>query len=453
MAERERAISTAKKRRGIARASLTRLDTKLKELEDRSEPDPVVRLESVRQTKTKLASLDSDFRTHHFNLVDLLEERAELDAEQAVLDEQDDRVAGLSTRIECLINRLSTSPPSTRPVLTDSRGVTSRRLRQLERRLSTVNDTLSTDPTDECTVRQLEEEISDLKSELRSITPELASLDLPDDDELMKLEKSMRESMYKCSLKAKRLLSAKPAAFTTSTTDALGVKLPKIDVPRFNGNILSWRSFWEQFHVAIHCRTSLSKAEKLAYLQSSLKDGSAKSVIDGLSQSGDHYDEAVATLRARYDRPRLVHQTHVQMIVEAPGLKEGTGRELRRLHDTVQQHLRALRSMDYEPSGPFITSLLELKLDPTTMFEWQRASQGRTEVPPYSELLDFLDLRAQASEAKVTEPYKRSVKLEYRKTTPPVKPVQFSSTVGDTCCLQFRQAPPLLLSCVQINAP
>ena len=65
------------------------------------------------------------------------------------------------------------------------------------------------------------------------------------------------------------------------------------------------------------------------------------------------------------DRPQLIHQTHVQMIVEAPGLKEGIGCELRRLHNTAQQHFRALRSMKYEPSGLFITLLLELKLDLT----------------------------------------------------------------------------------------
>ena len=82
--------------------------------------------------------------------------------------------------------------------------------------------------------------------------------------------------------------------------------------------------------------------------------------------------------------------------------------------------------MDYEPSGPFITSLLELKLNSTTIFELQRASQGRTEVPPYSQLLDIFDLCAQASEAKVSEPYKHSVKLEYRKMTPPVKPVHLT---------------------------
>ncbi len=88
---------------------------------------------------------------------------------------------------------------------------------------------------------------------------------------------------------------------------------------------------------------SVSNAEKLAYLRHSLKDGSAKA---GLSQSGDQYLEAIASLKARYDRPRLIHQTHVQKICEAPSLKDGSGKELRRLHDTVQQHLRALKAMD-----------------------------------------------------------------------------------------------------------
>ena len=71
------------------------------------------------------------------------------------------------------------------------------------------------------------------------------------------------------------------------------------------------------------------------------------------------------------------------MIFEAPSLKEGTGKELGRLCDTVQQHLRALKAMDYEPSGPFITSTLELKLNPNTMFEWQKHSQSSTVVPHY----------------------------------------------------------------------
>ena len=89
-----------------------------------------------------------------------------------------------------------------------------------------------------------------------------------------------------------------------------------------------------------------------------------------MSTFGDFYTEAIETLKARYNGPRLIHQTHVRMILDAPALKEGTGHEIRRLHDTIQQHLRALKTMDYEPSGPFITSILELRLDASTNFEW-----------------------------------------------------------------------------------
>ena len=89
------------------------------------------------------------------------------------------------------------------------------------------------------------------------------------------------------------------------------------------------------------------------------------------------------------------------MISETPALKDGTSKELRRLHDRAQQHLRALKAMGYEPPGSFITSLLELKLDTNTMFEWQRHSQESADVPHFSKLLDFLNLRAQASETSV----------------------------------------------------
>ena len=98
------------------------------------------------------------------------------------------------------------------------------------------------------------------------------------------------------------------------------------------------------------------------------------------------------------------------MILNIPTLKDGRGKKLRRLHDTVQQHLRALRSMGYEPSGPFITSVLELKLDTNTMFEWQKHSQDCVDVPHYQELLKFIDLRAQASESSVSDTSKKRPK-------------------------------------------
>ena len=80
-----------------------------------------------------------------------------------------------------------------------------------------------------------------------------------------------------------------------------------------------------------------------------------KDVIDGLSGSGDNYKDAVEYLCERYDKIGLIHRKHVCSIVEAPSLKKGSGRELRRLHDVLSRHLRALTARD--PYGPFVTAL------------------------------------------------------------------------------------------------
>ena len=181
------------------------------------------------------------------------------------------------------------------------------------------------------------------------------------------------------------------------------MKLPKLDVPTFNGDILNWRTFWEQFQISVHDRTHLSDAEKLVYLRQALKDGTAKHTIEGLSRTGEHYREAVDCLVARFDRPRLIYQTHVRKIIETPNLKDGSGRELRRFHDTMQQHIRALKALGHDPPGPFLTSLLELKMDVDTTFEWQKHSQESKDVPGTQELLDFVNLRAQASETSISD--------------------------------------------------
>ena len=261
----------------------------------------------------------------------------------------------------------------------------------------------------------------------------------------MELQVYLEGMIFDDSLKLKRMLKALEKASISSSSDNQGVKLPKIDVPVFTGNILHWKMFWEQFSVAVHTRTSISNAEKLVYLRHSVKDGSAKNVIEGLSRSGDHYAEAVECLRARYDRPRLIYQTHVKRILDVTALKDGSGKELRHLHDTVQQHLRALKAMGYEPSGVFITSVLELKLDTGTMFEWQKHSHTSSDVPHYCDLLEFVNLRAQASENSVSDNTKRPSSGEARKSFKPVTsfPANATSATTEQCVICKTSSHPL----------
>ena len=181
--------------------------------------------------------------------------------------------------------------------------------------------------------------------------------------------------------------------------------------------------------------SKLSNVEKLAYLKHALNDGSARHVVEGLSGSGDHYKEAVDCLRKRYDRPRLIHKAHVRAILETPPLKDGNGRELRRLHDTVNQHLRALKATEHEPDGPFITSMLELKLDQNTMFEWHKFSQASEDVPHCAQMLEFLNLRAQASESSVPGPIRKRLPEDApgKRGSSPRSVTSYVASVSDSC--------------------
>ena len=77
--------------------------------------------------------------------------------------------------------------------------------------------------------------------------------------------------------------------------------------------------------------------------------------------------EAIRCLQERYDRPRVLHQAHVRKIQEAFSLKTGSGQELCRLHDHLQQHIRALKvSGDYNIET-YLTAAIELKLDETML--------------------------------------------------------------------------------------
>ena len=429
--------ATLRRRRGVARASITRLTHRLKDLEkDVGGPRT---LELARGMTRKLDSLDSEFRTNHHALIDLIDDDETLHKEQTVLDEHDDSIAELAARTEQLI-KLCTSASDPSP-----RRIASRRLSHVKKTLASIVEAVTTSGKDDtCLLHQYEEQLMDIKRELADIRNSLLPLDLEDTDELSTTQVSLQKEVFDCSLRIKRL-AHNPADAPPLPPDGKGVKLPKLDVPTFDGNILHWRSFWEQFCVSVHDRSNLSDPEKLVYLQHSLKNGPAKKIIEGLSRSGEYYAEAIECLKSRYDRPRLIHQAHVRMIIEAPPLKDGSGKELRRLHDTVQQHLRALKAMSYEPSGSFITSVLKLKLDVNTAFEWQKHSQDATDVPHYQRILEFINLRAQASETSVPT-RKRNESHPAKNVATTTNPVTaFTSTTEPTveCVICKNEKHPL----------
>ena len=441
-------ITTRRRRRGVVKASITRLVTKLEELETKvTEPSTLGHAQKMTQ---KLESLDSEFKGHHYVVVDSIADdehvEANLAKEQDILDQHDSDVANLLVRLEQLVASCKANAESAPP------RIAGRNLQHLRERLNIMSadiSPISGEPEQAHLLEQYQEQLSDHKRELASIRQHILTTCTAEEATTLKtITNEIDKLLFDLSLSIrKRLSTGKPTTPTpTLEMSSSSVKLPKLDVPKFDGDVLHWQTFWEQFYVAIHSQADLPEAQKLAYLRQALKDGSAKSTIEGLSRSGEQYGEAVECLRARYDRPRLIHQAHVRKIIEAPSLKDGTGKELRRLHDTAQQHLRALKAMKKEPSAPFITSLLEMKLDPTTMFEWQRASQGSVDVPNYADLLEFLNLRAQASESLTPDTRRNQRNGNHpNKGISPQRSTSYNTVVenADSCALCKTDKHPL----------
>ena len=86
-----------------------------------------------------------------------------------------------------------------------------------------------------------------------------------------------------------------PGVVTTSLPSHTPLmKLPKLSLKRFNGDLTKWMTFWDTFEASVHTNPTLSSIDKL-YLNS-LLESTAVEALSGLSLTSANYDEAVATL-------------------------------------------------------------------------------------------------------------------------------------------------------------
>ena len=70
------------------------------------------------------------------------------------------------------------------------------------------------------------------------------------------------------------------------------VKVPKIVINEFDGNVLHFMSLWDQFEAAIHSNIKLNNIDKFNYVISCLKD-KALDTIRGLTLSSKNCARAV----------------------------------------------------------------------------------------------------------------------------------------------------------------
>ena len=82
------------------------------------------------------------------------------------------------------------------------------------------------------------------------------------------------------------------------------LKLPKINLPVFDGNILYWQEFWDVVNSSVH-EQEVPNVTKFVYLKGSLH-GTAAAVIGSISITSDNYDIDIELLKEKFGKREVI---------------------------------------------------------------------------------------------------------------------------------------------------
>lgn len=186
------------------------------------------------------------------------------------------------------------------------------------------------------------------------------------------------------------------------------IKLPTIELPKFDGKYEAWLEFRDTFESLIHENINITKIQKFHYLRASLQNEAAQ-VIRSIEFCSDNYENAYKALKDRYDNTRLLVHNHLQSIFSLNTINREFAQDIRHLNDAVFKHLRSLKQLgeDTEHWDTLIIFIVTSKLDKQTCREWEKFV-AEIKQPSLTNLKAFLKNRADFLETMESKTHNRS---------------------------------------------
>ena len=181
-----------------------------------------------------------------------------------------------------------------------------------------------------------------------------------------------------CLQKAEQWLKEEKAT-TVKGTLAPNVKLQKLSLPTFEGDILEFHSFWETFDCRVNTNTSLNTIDKFDYLLSVCK-GRAADALAAIPRTSAGYELAVSTLKRRFGRRAPIIDLSITELIELKHLSdECSVHDLRKMLDLVNVRIRSLISLGLDEKGGahWIGPVLIARLPRRLRLRWEEGSRGR----------------------------------------------------------------------------
>lgn len=217
---------------------------------------------------------------------------------------------------------------------------------------------------------------------------------------------------------------------------ATRTQLAPIPLPRFNGNIQDWSSFFDIFQAMVHRDEGYSAAQKFYNLRSCL-DGPALDLVRSTPVCDGNYEVVIQLLKQRYDNRSLVIQSHIRSILNCPYMEESPASSLQNLFACVTTHVAALRALDQpvEHWDAWLITIVTSRLDKSSSQGWL-LHQRNTDLPRFSELEKFLASRCAALEgsgALQNNPVRSSATTSSRNISQSGKRALFVASETEVC--------------------
>ncbi|XP_035457975.2 uncharacterized protein LOC118281504 isoform X2 [Spodoptera frugiperda] len=175
------------------------------------------------------------------------------------------------------------------------------------------------------------------------------------------------------------------------------VRLPKIDLPHFDGNYQCWLEFRDTFTSLIHDNASINNINKFHYLRASLQ-GTAASLIKNIEFRSDHYMIAWDLLCERYNNEYLLVANHLQaLFFDVKSVSRESSVSIRSLVDVINRNIRALANLKRPTQhwDDIIIFVMVKKLDLITSREWEEYRNNNIEgYPTITQFCSFLNRKA-----------------------------------------------------------
>ena len=226
----------------------------------------------------------------------------------------------------------------------------------------------------------------------------------------------------------------------TKSKDQITAKLPKLDLPKFGGNVLEWHTFYEQFEAIVHNNDSIKcEISKFSYLRSLLY-GEALGSVSGFALTEVNYRNALDLLKSRYGKNDRIVFAHVEELLTLSVPSKCPVSVFRQFEDKLITHIRCLDSLGIDGSkyGVILTPLILSRLPSEVRLEWARGAENKESDLQY--LLDFLHLEIGRRERSMVYndcklASNSGIQHEVRKQTPSAAALVSKSYQGKKCAL------------------